>query len=386
MSTLATASTEANSKAKVSSSSTGRIDAADSYYTFDPDSLEALRKAAPWKDDPKWFTNIAVSPTAIMKMMTHCHSGVEKGLKKGGNPIEVMGLLLGRPDPSYQKTLVVTDVFPLPIEGFETRVIADDQDVINHMIALGESLENTRKEKFMGWYHSHPFDVGLHSHCFLSQTDISTQLQWQRAEDPHGNPFVAVVVDPLRSAAKNVPELKAFRCYPPEYNSPVANECPDGIVVAKEKTRLEKWGSCWGRYYELQVDYYMSRSARNVMDILTQNFLWMRKLGNTPSIEPETRKRYPERVSAVVEKIQNLDMQSIGNTAGGRAGGAQSGGGRDVDTGLRSTQGGATMVSAFGRKDSDEGEISKACQGVVELASEKIHTNMVQMAKKELFS
>lgn len=29
----------------------------------------------------------------------------------------------------------------------------------------------------MGWYHSHPFDVGDHSHCFLSQTDLSTELQ-----------------------------------------------------------------------------------------------------------------------------------------------------------------------------------------------------------------
>ena len=49
--------------------------------------------------------------------------------------------MLGRPDPDTPKTLVVTDVFPLPIEGFETRVIADDQDVVNYMIELGESLE-----------------------------------------------------------------------------------------------------------------------------------------------------------------------------------------------------------------------------------------------------
>lgn len=52
-----------------------------------------------------------------------------------------MGLMLGRPDPDTPKTLVVTDVFPLPTEGFETRVIADDQDVVNYMIELGESLE-----------------------------------------------------------------------------------------------------------------------------------------------------------------------------------------------------------------------------------------------------
>jgi COP9 signalosome complex subunit 5 len=83
--------------------------------------------------------------------MMHCQSGVDKGIAKGGNPIEVMGMLLGRPDPDTPRTLVVTDAFPLPIEGFETRVIADDQDVVNHMILLGECLEVTRKEKFMGW-------------------------------------------------------------------------------------------------------------------------------------------------------------------------------------------------------------------------------------------
>ena len=58
------------------------------------------------------------------------------------------GLIHGRPDPTTPQTLIVTDVFPLPIEGFETRVVADDGDVVNHMIALGESLESTRKEKF----------------------------------------------------------------------------------------------------------------------------------------------------------------------------------------------------------------------------------------------
>ena len=31
------------------------------------------------------------------------------------------------------------------------------------------------------------------------------------------------------------------------------------------------------------------------------------------------------------------------------------------------------------RKDVDDGEISKACQGVVELASEKMYANLVQI-------
>lgn len=63
---------------------------------------------------------------------------MEKGIKAGHKPIEVMGLLLGRPNTDESGCLVVTDAFPLPIEGFETRVIADDQDVVNYMISLGE--------------------------------------------------------------------------------------------------------------------------------------------------------------------------------------------------------------------------------------------------------
>jgi COP9 signalosome complex subunit 5 len=123
------------------------------YYSCDKEKLEVLQKEKPWMKNPKYFSGVAVSPSAIMKMVMHCARGVEKGIAKGGNPIEVMGLLLGRPDPLHPTTLIVTDAFPLPIEGFETRVIADDQAVVNHMIALNESLEQSRNEKFMGWYH-----------------------------------------------------------------------------------------------------------------------------------------------------------------------------------------------------------------------------------------
>ena len=61
------------------------------FYSFDEASLEDLRTKSPWTSDPKFFTNVSVSPTAIVKMLTHCQSGVEKGIKQGGRPIEVMG-------------------------------------------------------------------------------------------------------------------------------------------------------------------------------------------------------------------------------------------------------------------------------------------------------
>ncbi len=172
----------------------------DSLYTYDETKVDAVRAAKQWMTDAKYFKRVKISPSATIKMMAHCQSGVEKGTKKSGKPIEVMGLLLGRPDTEDPYCLVISDAQALPIEGFETRVVADDVEVINYMIELGDSLELSRKERFCGWYHSHPFDLDVLSNCFLSNTDISTQLQWQRAEDPHGASFEFLV------------ELRTFNC------------------------------------------------------------------------------------------------------------------------------------------------------------------------------
>lgn len=40
----------------------------------------------------------------------HAHSGVEKGMKKGGKPIEIMGMMVGRIDTDNENTVLVTDV------------------------------------------------------------------------------------------------------------------------------------------------------------------------------------------------------------------------------------------------------------------------------------
>jgi COP9 signalosome complex subunit 5 len=273
------------------------------YYSFNKEKMDDLLQKKPWMKSAKYFETVALSPSAVSKMVMHTARGVKKGIAKGGNPIEVMGLLMGRPDPECPTSLIVTDAFPLPIEGFETRVIADDQDVVNHMINLTERLEKTRKEKFMGWYHSHPFDLCDRSHCFLSQTDLSTQLQWQRAEDPHGNPFVAIVLDPLRSSHTGIPELKAFRAFPPEYSSPIVNQCPDGSIQPVEQLRLEHWGSCWNRYYELSVDYFMSTASRQVLEQLTQNYLWTTTLRQPTSLQ-----------SSQVQQLQQITT-TLGTTS-----------------------------------------------------------------------
>lgn len=134
-------------------------DIMDQYYAFPEDKVREVKQAKPWCNDAKYFKKVKISPSATIKMLTHGQSGVEKGISQSGKPVEVMGLLLGRPDTEDLTSMIITDAMPMPCEGFETRVIVDDENVINYMIEMGESIEQTRQERFCGWYHTHPFDL-----------------------------------------------------------------------------------------------------------------------------------------------------------------------------------------------------------------------------------
>jgi len=59
-----------SSNATTSEAPSTSVAAADARYTFDSDKLEELRKSSPWKDDPRYFKGVAVSPSAVMKMVS----------------------------------------------------------------------------------------------------------------------------------------------------------------------------------------------------------------------------------------------------------------------------------------------------------------------------
>ena len=125
-------------------------------------------------------------------------------------------------------------------------------------------------------------------------------------------------MDPLRSIHRSTPELKAFRAYPPEYNSPVPNQCPDGSIESSEQTRLEHWGSCWNRYYELDVEYYMSTTARGILEQLTQDYLWMRTLGSNSAggSHEQDETKLAERISKNAQQFNSV-AASAGSSGGG---------------------------------------------------------------------
>jgi hypothetical protein len=84
-------------------------------------------------------------PAPPCPQTSHAASGVEKGLaSKTGLPIEIMGLITGHVDTEQEHTLVVMDVFPLPVEGTETTVLTDSDVVLSYMANLSDSLEKVR--------------------------------------------------------------------------------------------------------------------------------------------------------------------------------------------------------------------------------------------------
>lgn len=66
-------------------------------------------------------------------------------------------------------------------------------------------IQVKRLENAIGWYHSHP-GYG----CWLSGIDVSTQMLNQNFQEP----FVAIVVDPVRTISAGKVCLGAFRTYP----------------------------------------------------------------------------------------------------------------------------------------------------------------------------
>lgn len=277
-----------------------------------------------------------------------------------------MGLIQGHIDTNEAHTIIVTDVFPLPIEGTETTVMSDNPEVMNYMISLGDSLEATREEHFIGWYHSHPFDVGAHSNCFLSATDVSTQLSWQLSEDRAGNPWLALVVDPLRGVSKGRPEIGAFRCYPPTYTPP-RGTAPDGEIWSDERLRNARWGESCVSYYQLEVEYFMSSSSASLMGMIARDFMWTRVLSSTPVYEKDAQDRLPDRLHRIGDKIDTANLNN--NLSGGLM---YMGGGVGATAGSTDRQTGST-------------EITEAGVTASELATELLRGNTAVEMKMSVF-
>lgn len=156
---------------------------------------------------------------------------------------------------------------------------------------------------------------------------------------------MAIVVDPLRSLAKQRPELGVFRCYPPTYK-PAENLCPDGALCDDDQGRQIRWGKLYHRsgprqnqryvseisagvrYYELKVENVLSSTGAKILDVLSRKHLWMKVLlvvsevclrflmslqvlSSSSIMDPENRQRFPDRIAVINAKLESVDLQTI---------------------------------------------------------------------------
>jgi COP9 signalosome complex subunit 5 len=270
----------------------------DQIYVYNDAGIEAINKARPWRNSltqGKYFRSCRINVLAATKMVKHAIQGVNAGRKKGGLPTEIMGLLVGRPDADNPTSIVIMDCIELPIEGSETKVVADDEKVLGFMTRMQDRIEELRKDRFIGWYHSHPFEVGAHSNCFFSGTDVNTQLLWQM----QFGKWVGIVVDPLRCLAKQKVELMSFMAYPPDYDPP-KNEGPD-LQTATPDVLSKRWGAAYNRYYVLSHSFFMGSLVRHNLEMMSRKHLWIRHLSASAILEPENRDELPKRIQTMVK-------------------------------------------------------------------------------------
>lgn len=185
-----------------------------------------------------------------------------------GGTIEIMGLLYGKIDAN---TMIVMDSFALPVEGTETRVNAQ-AEAYEYMAEFSvASKEVGRLENVIGWYHSHPA-YG----CWLSGIDVSTQMLQQQFQEP----FVAVVIDPVRTISAGKVCLGAFRTYPKGYKPP--DEGPEeyqSIPLSK----IEDFGVHCKQYYSMEVSYFKSSLDDHLLKSLWDKY-WVNTLSSSSLI------------------------------------------------------------------------------------------------------
>lgn len=232
----------------------------------------------PWMKDPNYFQHVHISSLALLKMTIHARSG---------GSIEIMGMLTGR---IVKNGIVVMDVYPLPVEGTETRVNAQAEGY-EFMVQYLDSLKKSgRYENIVGWYHSHP-GYG----CWLSGIDVATQSLNQQFQDP----YLAIVVDPERTMANGKVEIGAFRTYTDEFvkssklgtasnpvslgTSPFAMKRNSGKKSRPGKAqdipseKIQDFGLHSSKYYSLSVEIFRSHMDHLILKNLWNKF-WISNL------------------------------------------------------------------------------------------------------------
>jgi len=188
--------------------------------------------------------------------------------------------------------MIIQDSFALPVEGTETRVnaTADAYEYMSRVMQLKTEVE--RHEMVIGWYHSHP-GYG----CWLSGIDVSTQKLHQNYEEP----FVAVVVDPIRTLAQNKINFGAFRTYPDGYKPSISDDQDEYQSIPLNK--IEDFGVHCKSYYNLETTIFKSHTDNMLLTTLWNKY-WASTLSSSTLKTNETY--ITDQIKDISGKLENV--------------------------------------------------------------------------------
>jgi len=262
-----------------------------SIYEFDEAEQEKIYESRPWKEDPNWCKLVRISAVALIKMVMHARSSGNGVL---GQMNEVMGLMQGK--VTTDGTFIVMDAFPLPVEGTETRVNAG-ASANEFMVTFKEGTEQVgKKENICGWYHSHP-GYG----CWLSGIDVTTQMTYQA----HQEPFLAVVIDPVRTCAAGKVDIGAFRTYPEGYTPP-DEKASEYQSIPLDK--IEDFGVHCKQYYQLPIETFKNSIDTTLLQLLWNKY-WIDTLSSSPLLH--NRSFTNRMIQDCAQKLEQIDTAAL---------------------------------------------------------------------------
>ena len=103
--------------------------------------------------------------------------------------------------------------------------------------------------------------------------DVSTQMEHQLYEDP----FVAIVIDPIRTISAGKVEIGAFRTYQKGYKAPEDEQSEYQTIPL---SKIEDFGVHCKQYYSLDVSYFKSNLDKSLLDSLWNHY-WVNTLSTS---------------------------------------------------------------------------------------------------------
>ena len=124
----------------------------------------------------------------------------------------------------------------------------------------------------------------------------------------------------------------------------------------------------WSQYYQLNIEYYMTWSAHCVLTLLNKNYAWVHTLASSSS--NEEIQQYPKQLSKVASNLKHA-----------------------VSMEMEPQQSTSTLFHEMlspppttNKDPEQERETTKACQAVMDLATEQLNANITQVVKQQIFT